>query len=159
MNFEARRSVGLCKDCEAMTDWRGQTHDSPGFRGGADLQISADAFCATLHAHQSVAVAGHLSIESSSVVAYSQDKQSAFESQLNVRFIAARMTNDVVDRLLENEKHIAANIGTQLQVEVVPRNDKAEIDVPISKDISRKTSHSPHKFTQRVAFRVNRPDD
>lgn len=57
------------------------------------------------------------------IIYYLEHQPLAFDAQLDARFRAVGVSNDVVDRLFENEKHVVANVGTHPQQSIALRHN------------------------------------
>src|SRR5262245_47497329 len=69
------------------------------------------------------------------------------------------MADDVVDRLLEDQKDLASHIRPDLEVQLVPRRAESELDAARSEDVAGEAPHALVEVAQLVALRVDYPDD
>src|SRR6266536_767838 len=76
---------------------------------------------------------------------------------MNMR--TGRVSHDVVNTLLEDQKNLAAHIGAKIQIALGVGRFKLKVNIARSQYIARKTSHSLGQVGQMIFMRIDGPND
>ena len=109
--------------------------------GRYDFQLSAEVRRTPPHARQAFALRGP--IYALAVIAHAQHQPSAFHSQIDRRFPASGMADDVVHGFLENQEDVPAHFRFKPELPIPSRREKLEFDIAAGEDVTGETTHPP----------------
>src|SRR5712692_11208503 len=69
------------------------------------------------------------------------------------------MTHDIVDGLLENQKDLAAQVGSDFQRLLLARRRKSKLNLAGSEEIAGKATHTLYEIAKVIFVRIDCPDN
>src|SRR5258708_4946862 len=80
------------------------------------------------------------------------------DPKLDVRLLASRVTHDVVDAFLENQKDLTTNIRAKFHVPGFGLL-KAKLNIARSEELAGESPHALGEIAEMVLAGINRPND
>src|SRR5581483_5523149 len=93
------------------------------------------------------------------VVSNCELQPASINYKFDVSFAAARMAQNVVDALFENQVGLATQIRTKPDIVAQFRRLESKFDITGRKNVAGKTTHAMNQIAQTVSFWIYCPDN
>src|SRR5690242_21192018 len=110
-----------------------------------------------MHTQEPVSVAVRGRVKTVAVVAHGKQKRTIRQLKLDLRFGAPGMLDKVVDALLENQKDLASDVGSQSYVCLVIGRYESKGNVAGCKSVAREPPHPVNQIAQMIFFWIYCP--